>query len=294
MEVGVGLPTSIAGVSGQVATAWAQKAERLGFSCLAATDRVAGSTWDPIVALSAAAAVTNRCRLMTNVVVVPNRGSAGQLAKQLMTLDQLSEGRFVAGVGVGDREEDYRVAGQEMKGRHQRLERMLDEIQEIWSGSGPGLEQVGPRFAKGGPPILIGGHSEATFRRAARFGIGWTVAISHPDQVRAGVEDLRKAWAKAGRYGEPRVVALTYFGLGEDAPQETPAYLRSYYEFIGPIAEMVATTAPTNPEGIRGAIAAYADAGADELIFLPTVGAIEELELLADAARLSLPAASGG
>jgi len=289
MEIGVGLPTDLAGDDSRGVLEWAARAERLGFSSLAVTDRLAGASWEPIVALAAAAAVTTRCRLLTNVIVVPNRGSAGQLAKQLLTLDLLSQGRLVVGVGVGDRADDYRIGGQPMEGRHRRLDEMLDEIRAIWKGEAPDLAKVGPRRSAGTPPILMGGRSAATFRRVARHAAGWTVGISSPDQVRAGVVELNREWAQARRSGSPRVVALTYFGLGATAATSTPAYLRRYYAFIGPVAEVVATSAPIDAEGIRGAIHAFADAGADELVFLPTVPGPDQLELLAAAAPHSRP-----
>lgn len=283
MEIGVGLPTDVASDDRRGVLEWAMRADQLGFGTVAVTDRLAGKSWDPIVALSAVAAVTTRCRLLTNVIIVPNRGSAGHLAKQLLTLDVVSDGRLVVGVGVGDRADDYRLAGQPMEGRHRRLDEMLNEIQAIWNGSTPTVAAMGPRRTDGGPPILMGGRSGAALARAARYAAGWTVGISSPDQIRAGVVELRQAWAEAGRTETPRVVALTYFGLGATAATSTPAYLRSYYAFIGPYAEVVATSAPTDIDGIHRAIDAYAEAGADELVFLPTVAGAEQLELLAGA-----------
>lgn len=281
MEIGVGLPTNLEDLSTHDVLDWARRADHLGFSSLAATDRLTSLTWEPVVALGAAAAVTSRVRLLSNVIVVPNRGSAGLLAKQLMTIDQVAEGRLVVGVGVGDREDDYRLAGQSMDGRHGRLDSMLDEISMIWSGSDPESAKIGPRFSSGGPPLLVGGRSPSTFRRAAERGIGWTVAISSPEQVRMGTAALGEAWADAGRPGKPRVVALTYFGLGPAAAAVTPRYLRDYYEFLGPIADIVATTAPTDEPGVQAAIAAYAEAGADELVFIPTIADGDQLDLLA-------------
>lgn len=289
MEIGVGLPTNLDGADRDGTLEWAIRAEQLGFSALAVTDRLAGVTWEPIVALAAAAAVTTRCRLLTNVLVVPSRGSAGVLAKQLLTLDVVSEGRLVVGVGAGDRTDDYRIGGQPMERRHRRLDEMLDTMRAIWRGATPDLPEIGPRRSDGHPSILVGGRSVSTFRRAARHGAGWTVGISSPDDVRAGVGELRSAWANAGRPGNPRVVALTYYGLGADAPDVTPDYLRDYYAFIGPAAERVATSAPTDSEGIRRAINAFADAGADELIFLPTLRGSDQLDLLASAALDAQP-----
>src|ERR1700761_5498491 len=101
MEIGVGLPTNLDGADRDGMLEWAIRAEQLGFSALAVTDRLAGATWDPIVALAAAAAVTTRCRLLTTVLVVPSRGSAGALAKQLLTLDVVSAGRLPVGGGGG-------------------------------------------------------------------------------------------------------------------------------------------------------------------------------------------------
>src|SRR5262249_6323404 len=87
---------------------------------------------------------------------------------------------------------------------------------------------------------------------------------------------------------------LTYFGLGSDAPVAAPAYLRSYYAFLGPIADVVAAAAPTDPDAVRGLAAAFAQTGADELIFLPTSAGAEQLDLLADAVDAYLaPNASG-
>jgi alkanesulfonate monooxygenase SsuD/methylene tetrahydromethanopterin reductase-like flavin-dependent oxidoreductase (luciferase family) len=235
--------------------------------------------------------VTTRSRLLTNVIVVPHRGSAGHLAKQLLTLDRLSAGRLVVGVGVGDRADDYRIGGQSMAGRHRRLDEMLEEIQAIWTGATPELAALGPRRPEGAPPVLMGGRSASTFQRAARHAAGWTAGISSPDQVRAGINDLHRAWANAGRTGAPYVVALTYFGLGAAAPSVTPDYLRSYYAFIGPAAEAVARAAPTDAAGIRSAIDAFAAAGVDELVLLPTLSGPEQLEELA-AVALSHPVTS--
>jgi len=96
--------------------------------------------------VAAAAALTNRVRVMTNVVVLPLHNTA-VVAKQLATLDVLSAGRLTVGVGVGGREQDYLVAGVPFDRRHHRLDEAVAGLRRLWAGSAPaeGVDPVGPR-----------------------------------------------------------------------------------------------------------------------------------------------------
>jgi alkanesulfonate monooxygenase SsuD/methylene tetrahydromethanopterin reductase-like flavin-dependent oxidoreductase (luciferase family) len=202
----------------------------------------------------------------------------------------VSQGRLVVGVAAGNRPDDYAVAEQSMRGRHRRLDEMLERMQRIWAADEPEFAAMGPAV-DGDPPILIGGRAAGAFERAARFGAGWTVGFASPDRVREGVADLERAWGRAGRDGRPRVVALTYFALGADAPVRGAAYLRGYYEFLGAeVADRVAATAPTDADSVAEVLDGFAAAGVDELVFLPAVPGLEQLDLLADVVAAS-PAA---
>ncbi|HWT92643.1 MAG TPA: LLM class flavin-dependent oxidoreductase [Solirubrobacteraceae bacterium] len=292
MKIAVGLPSNIAGVSGERLVEWAARAEKAGFSSLVATDRFAWDQLDPVAALAAAAAVTSTIGLRLSVVLVPNRGSAAQLAKQLATVDALSGGRLVVGVGVGDREIDYRLAGSEHRGRHRRLEEMLDEMLAVWSGEAD-RAVIGPRPAGGALPLMMGGSGEPTWGRAAKYGAGWTMAVGGPPDFASGADAVRRAWAEHGRTEAPTLAAQRYFCLAEAGRSQAQAWLRDYFGFLGPGAEWVVRGAPLDADALRGTIDAFAAAGADELAFLPTSADPAELELLAAAALPAAAAAAG-
>ena len=104
-----------------------------------------------------------------------------------------------------------------------------------------------------------------------------------PDQLRAGLAKLRAAWEAAGRTDQPRTAALAYFALGDGAREAADAYLLHYYEWLGEYARMVADRAATDAETVRQYVAAFVDAGCDELVLYPTSAAADQVDLLADA-----------
>jgi hypothetical protein len=98
------------------------------------------------------------------------------------------------------------------------------------------------------------------------------------------VERVRASWRDAGREGSPRIVALNYFGLG-GTEEQSRGYLLDYYGFLGPdFAEMIAGGAHRSADAVREVVAAFAEAGVDELILDPTVGDPAQVDLLAEAA----------
>src|SRR6266567_7665899 len=126
MDVGIGLPATIPGVGRDALLDWARRAEARGFSSLGTIDRIVYANYEPLIALAAAAAVTERIRLATTILIAPYRANAALVAKQAATLDHLSGGRLVLGVAVGGREDDYEVSGVDFHTRGRRLDEMLD------------------------------------------------------------------------------------------------------------------------------------------------------------------------
>ena len=104
-----------------------------------------------------------------------------------------------------------------------------------------------------------------------------------PDQFREGADQVRAAWQEAGREGEPRLMALAYFALGDQAEAAANGYLRDYYAFLGDYAGMVADSAATDADTVRAYVQGFTDAGCDELVMFPCDPDPGQVDLLADA-----------
>src|ERR687887_816133 len=127
MQIGIGLPSTIPGTEGEQIVEWARRAERRGFSSLGTIDRIVFDNYEPLIALAAAAAVTERIRLTTSILIAPYRANAALLAKQAASVDRLSGGRLVLGMAVGGRPDDFEASGVPFDGRGRRFDEMLAE-----------------------------------------------------------------------------------------------------------------------------------------------------------------------
>src|SRR3954470_16275928 len=123
MDLGIGLPNTVPGTTGNQLTDWARAAEEAGFSSLGTIDRIVFPNYEPVVALSAAAAVTKRIKLVTDVMLGPLRQNPALVAKQFLSLDSLAGGeRAVLGIAIGGREDDYEISGIDMATRGEWLD----------------------------------------------------------------------------------------------------------------------------------------------------------------------------
>jgi alkanesulfonate monooxygenase SsuD/methylene tetrahydromethanopterin reductase-like flavin-dependent oxidoreductase (luciferase family) len=285
MEVGIGLPSTIPGVEREPLLDWARTADERGFSSLATLDRLVYPNFEPLVALAAAAAVTERARLATAILLAPLRNAA-VLAKQAATLDWLSAGRLSLGLAVGAREDDFTASGSDFRRRGRVFDAQLAEMKAIWDGEDRGIAgPIGPPPARaGGPELLVGGTADAEFERAARYGNGWIAGAGGAERFAAGAAKARRTFEKAGRIGPPRLASIAYYSLGPEAEQNANWYIDHYYGFLGPYAERMAESVATTPEQVRGELQAFSDAGCDELILFPCSVGVEQVELLAEAA----------
>jgi alkanesulfonate monooxygenase SsuD/methylene tetrahydromethanopterin reductase-like flavin-dependent oxidoreductase (luciferase family) len=289
MDVGIGLPNTVPKTTGDELTEWARRAEDAGFSTLGTIDRVAYPNLEPMVALAAASAVTERIRLATTILIAPFRQSAAVIAKQAASIQRISDGRMVLGVAVGGRRDDYEAAGADFEGRGETFERQLAEIRRTWgesSASSGAAEHtgVGPDVADSPPQLIVGGSIDAAFRRAAEFGDGWIMGGGAPEMFAEGREKAERAWREAGREGRPRTMALAYFSLGDDAEANADAYLRDYYAFLGEYADQIAASAAKDADTVRAYVKGFEDVGCDELVLFPSSSDPEQVDLLAEAA----------
>lgn len=281
MDVAIGLPNAVPRTTGEQLTEWARRAEARGFSTLGTIDRVVYDNYEPLIALAAAAAVTERIGLCTSVLLAPLRGNPVDLAKKALSLNALSGGRFTLGLGLGGREDDYEISEVETEGRGRRFDEMLERMREVWDGG-----EVGPSATQP-PRVVIGGGVDASFARAARFGEGWIAGGSPPEQYAPMAEKAKAAWSEAGREGEPRLMGLAYFALGEGAEADAQAYLGDYYTWLGEdVANYIVGSAAKDAETVRRYVAEFSEAGCGELIFFPSSSDPAQVDLLADAAGL--------
>lgn len=258
---------------------WARQADRGPFSSVGVLDRLRYDSYDPMNTLAAAAAVTERVLLATTIVVGPMHNTH-MLAKSAASIDALSNGRLVLGLAVGARKEDYETAGIEYASRGRRMAEQLASMRDIWQEGA-----ISPKWArKDGPPLLVGGLSDAGYARMARYADGYVHGGGPPRAFARAADKARSAWLDAGRPGQPRLWGQGYFALGgEDAAEIGARYLREYYAFTGAFSEKIAAGLLTTPQAIAGFVRGYEEAGCDELVIFPAIADISQLDMLAEA-----------
>jgi probable F420-dependent oxidoreductase len=181
-------------------------------------DRIGGRPYyEPLTLLSYVAARTTRVRLGTSVLVLPYHNPI-RLAKTAATLDVLSGGRLILGVGVGAIENEMQAMGVAFKERGKFSDEALAVMRALWSQEDPRFDGEYSRFAdmKFSPkpmqqplPIVIGGVSRPAIRRAARLGDGWQPLGLTPDALAEGMAALREELRAAGRDAAQVPVSLT-------------------------------------------------------------------------------------
>ena len=251
MQVSLGLPTHRVDtgaelVSGDAIAATARAAEDAGFAAVFVTDHPAPpATWldrgghhalDPFVALAFAAAATSRIRLQTNLFVPAYRHPLLS-AKSVASLDALSGGRVVLGVGAGYLEAEFSALGADFDRRNDVLDEALVTMKAAWTGEPvDGVVCRPTPVQQPHPPVWVGGNSRRAIRRAVTLGDGWvpmpsphaarkalhTPGIEGLDDLRARIDLLRDVASEAGR-ATPLDIVFMPSGLDMFAPAPPPA-----------------------------------------------------------------------
>jgi probable F420-dependent oxidoreductase len=219
MDFGLVLPTMPEGASAEGIEAAADASDRLGYSTVWTTDHVLvphsaagdyGLIYEAVVTLAYVGARHSRLRLGTSVIVVPQR-NAVLLAKELASLDALTRGRLIVGIGLGWNEAEFENLGEgdrfHVRGAY--VDESVRLWRHLWSGSQEPFEgrfhtirdfAFGPVPAQGADlPILFGGRSELALKRAGRIGDWYQATSSNPDTLAARIPILRAAAERAGR-----------------------------------------------------------------------------------------------
>ena len=216
---------------------------------------------DPFVSLAAASAVTKTIKLGTGVCLVIQRDTI-QTAKSVASLDQVSGGRFLFGIGGGWNAEEMEDHGTEFKTRFKKMREQIEAMKEIWTKDAAeyhgDLVAFGPMAAwpkpvhKPHPPVIVGGAFPHSARRALRYGDGWIPNASR--QQYADVTDFlpqfRQMAAEMGR--DPGQVPVTIWGATEDYDR-----LRRYQDQS--IARVIVSLPPENAEKTLPALDRWAE-----------------------------------
>lgn len=305
---GVLLPTFDPLHTGQVPDVLegARRAEALGFDAGWVGDHLWGhAPWlDASVALSAAAAVTERLTLGFSVMLLGLRPPAWA-AKQIQSIDALSGGRLVVGIGVGgEYPEEFEAAGVDVGRRGRRVDETLALLPDLLLGrrvdydgdtvavhASP-LAPAMPRL----PRILIGGRSDAALRRTVRFGDGWLPMWLSPDVLLERSARLRELCAASGR-PEPSITLLILVHVDEDlerSRREAAEHLEGQYKLPLHVVERWAALGPRDQ--VAETLQSYLDVGVSELILM-TLGRepLSQYERLAEVCALlgKAPTAAG-
>ena len=284
VDYGLCLPNFRAGASRAGMESAAETAERLGWSTVWTTDHVLvatedasdyGRIFDAILSLAWIGARFERVRLGTSVIVVPQR-NAVVLAKEFASLDALSGGRLLAGVGIGWSEPEFANLGvpERFRVRGAYLDETVRLWRHLWSGS---TEPFTGRFhaiddfafeplpAQGaGVPIVVGGRAEAALRRAGALGDWYQSSATGAEKYAARIPIIRAAAEAAGR-PMPKLSARAYahFGPARDeywairgTPEEMAAEIRAFADLD--VEHLALWFDETDPESLVGACERFA------------------------------------
>src|SRR5262245_59846144 len=226
MKFGVWIPNCRHLATPDIIRSTAVRAEELGYDSVWVSDHVVTpnanvgnfgeAVFDPFVTLAVAAGATGRVKLGTTVLIVPYR-NAVVTAKMVSSLDALSGGRVILGVGAGWLAAESAVLGVPFAERGAMTDEHLRVMQELWTSAKPAFagkytELSGLKFEpkpiqKPHPPIWVGGHSRAALRRTVAFGAAWHPINRPPEEVRAGRAELSRL-AEAARRPSPPAITL--------------------------------------------------------------------------------------
>ena len=283
MKFGICLPIRLdadAGANVRIA----KRAEELGYDSVWASDHVvipekragifSDQFHDPFMLLSSIAGETERITISTRVIILPYRNPL-VTAKMTATLDVLSGGRLVFGVGPGWMREEFEALGVPFESRGSMTDEYIAVIRELWRSDRPEFHGEFVRFSNvgfypkpfqtPGPPVWVAGASRSAVRRAALLGDGWQPTAVSPGDVRAGIEEVRKIAAATGRSLDRFTFSLRNrlrFTDGTEAPK--PGMGAPAFTLTGSVSL------------VSDYVAEYIEDGVSHILFDPDAGNLDE------------------
>lgn len=285
----------------------AREAEALGYQFISTGEHVFfhGPTANGLISLAAAAGATERIKLMSTITLVPLYPPA-LLAKQVASLDVVSNGRFHLGVGVGGEfAKEFEACGVPVQERGVRTDEALEVMQRLWTENDvtfdgrftklSGMTLMPKPAQEPHPPVWISGRSDAAMRRAARFGSGWLPYMYTPEKLAQSIETIDGHASEVGREGSVKPGLFMFFAVHEDgerglqmaAQRLSVQYNQDFSALVGKYA------LAGSPNDCIARLREYIDAGARTVILnsaCPADYMVQNQRLLAEAV---LPAFRG-
>jgi probable F420-dependent oxidoreductase len=301
MQIGVTIPNNWGIADPRQVLAMGPLAEALGYDSVWVMDHLLNSGYirerlddkpyyHPLATLSYLAATTKRVKLGTSVLVLPYHNPV-ELAKYVATLDQMSSGRVILGVGAGAMTEEFEALGVPFRQRGALTNECMAIMKELWTNPDPHYRSqrwnlVGFKFApkpvqQPAIPLWVGGSSPGALRRAATLGDGWHPTGLSSEEFRAGREEVRKLATAAGR--DPEALTMS---------------MRVEVEVGGHASSQRAASRARLPgdsaEGMIAGIRAYQRAGVDHIVLALNSGDLASITaLMATIAQKVMPHLGG-
>lgn len=266
--------------------------DRYGYDSIWLSDRIVSDRFslEPMIALSMVAAYSDRMKFGTSVLALPLRNPV-VLAKQIATLDYLSQGRFFPAVGLGQEDPaEYEACGVPKGDRAQRTDEAIALMRRLWEEEDVTHEgkfftchnvSITPKpFLQPSPPVWIGGRTPAAARRVGRVGDGWLVSGATPEEVREGREIVFDTADQCQReIEEDHIGVLLGYYISDDyEPAATKAH--QYVTRHRPDVPFTEYSALGAPEQVAEVINRYLDAGAYKFAVRPLCAGDESMEQL--------------
>jgi probable F420-dependent oxidoreductase len=280
LQFGITLP-----LAGDFDLSHAEMVEELGYDAIWVSEHIVFHvpTFDAVTTMATVAARTSRIRIGSAILLLPLRPPAA-VAKAVSTLDIISGGRITLGIGVGgEYPKEFEVCGVPVHERGGRTNEAVQVLRALWTEERASYQGKYFQFTDvsmqpkplqaGGPPIIIGGRSDAAMRRAARLGDGYMPYLFTPDQYANALDKIQVYACNAGRQLEPFQATLYQFiyvaDTYADAFQQANTHLSTNYN--QPFDKLIDRYCVVGtPEACTSRLQAYIDAGVRQLILVPT------------------------
>jgi len=267
--------------------------ERLNFDSLWVSERVAGHSPDPVVAMAFAAGRTTRLKFGMSVMVLPGRNPV-LVAQSMASLDRMSNGRLLPAFGLGAPNlAEHQAFGVDRKERAPWFDEALPLIRRLWTEEsvdhhGPRFQiddvRVRPRPIQEPLDVWLGGAAPSELRRIGRLADGWLPSFCGPEDVAEGMKLVKKTAAEHDREIDPEHYGVLISYRRGPIPERTAEIITKRYPDRDP-----ATIIPEGPDGLRDMIEGFLEVGASKFVVLPSTEPENWTEELEEVGQVLLP-----